>query len=112
MAEHLTDEIYACDEWTVDCTVPLYWNDDDAWNDGDPLPGTTTIKGIFTRRYLQLNLGEAGQDSTDPRVRFKTSDIPHAVEGDTITINSVDYTVGTPRADGRGETDIDLFLTV
>ena len=66
-------EFFEVDEFTVDITVPRYWNDLAYWNDGEPMPDTTSIKGIFDAPYSRLNLGEAGQDSFAPQVKFPSA---------------------------------------
>jgi len=110
MAENFTPEIYNCPELTVLCTVPLYWNDLEAWGDEELMEDTVEVRGIFTNDYIKLNLGEAGQDSANPTIRIQTAEIPGAAEGDSITVDGTAYTVGTPKPDGRGETICDLYL--
>jgi hypothetical protein len=101
-------ELFAETDLTLAVTIPLYWNDEDTWNDGDPLPGTTTVRGIFENPYLGLELGEAGQESRDPLLKLLTADIPYAREGDEITIAGSTYYVGTPQPNGLGVTEIKL----
>lgn len=110
MAENFTPEIYNCEEWTVPCTVPLYWNDLDVWNDDAPNTETIEVRGIFTKDYIKLDLGIADQDSTDPQVRIQTAEIPNAAEGDSVIVDGTAYKVGTPKPNGRGDTLIDLYL--
>jgi len=110
MAEHFTTEIYDCPELTVPCTVPLYWNDLAVWNDDAPNLDTIDVRGIFTDFYIELGVGRAGQDSSDPTLRLQTAEIPNATEGDSITVNGTAYLVGTPKPTGHGETIIDLKL--
>lgn len=124
MAENISAEIFEESELTVNCTVPLYWNDADAWNDGDPLPGTTIIRAQFEEPYKRLDLGEAGQDSSEPMIRFLSARIPYAREGDEIVVDrevlQVDgtilvvpttYRVGTVQPNGYGITDCLLYET-
>lgn len=120
--ENIAQEIFEETELTVDCIVPLYWNDGAAWNDGDPLPGTTTIRAQFEDAYKRLDLGDAGQDSSSPMIRFLSSRIPYAREGDDIIVNQevldadgavqivpTSYKVGTVQPNGYGVTDCMLY---
>lgn len=122
MAENISMEIFEEKELTVAVTVPLYWNDEDAWNDGNPLPGTTVVRARFRDPYKRLGTGEAGQDSSGPGLRFLTARVPHAREGDdvvvareelqsdgTIEIVPKSYKVGTAQPDGRGVTECTLY---
>lgn len=123
--ENISLEAFECEEFTVDCTVPLYWNDDDVWaegSEGDQWTETTSVKGIFEEPYLRVDLGEAGQDGAQPALKFPTALVPHAVEGDTvivarevpdssgtIQISNTTYIVATVRPDGYGVTDCLLY---
>lgn len=123
--DNISLKIFDCKALTIDVTVPLYWNDDDVWaegSEGDSWEDTTTIKGIFEAPYERADLGIAGQDSSVPAVRFPTARVPHAQEGDEITVHrelpnaagtivttEETYVVGTVMPDGYGVTECTLY---
>ena len=110
--ETFETEIFDCAEFTLDATVPLYWNDLDAWDDEELRAETTTVKCRFRNPYLKLDVGTAGIDAADPVASFKTTDVPGAAGGDEITIAGITYQVGTPKPDGTGITEVDLIRRV
>ena len=121
MAENISLEMFEVEEFTVLCLVPKYWNDATAWDDEskfDPVP----FQGIFEEPYKRIDMGEAGQDSSMPQVRFPTALIPFAREGDEITVyleipdNTGEiqtvptiYRVATAQPNGYGVTDCLLY---
>ena len=100
------------DEFTTDCTVPLYWNDTGVLEGSAEWSDTTTVKGIYSNPYERLDLGIAGIDAAQPTVAFKTADVPGAMAGNEITINGTTYEVGTPQPTGDGLTVCDLIRQV
>lgn len=121
MAENISLEIFGVEEFTVLCSVPKYWNDASAWDDGSqfaPIP----FRGIYEEPYKRLDMGESGQDSSLPQVRFPTALIPNAREGDEITIHrelpdntgeiqfvEETYRVATVKPNGYGVTECLLY---
>ena len=121
MAENISLEMFEVEEFTVLCLVPKYWNDAAAWDDEskfDPTP----FQGIFEVPYERLDLGRAGQDASQPMVRFPTALIPYAREGDEITVarempdldgeiqtTNETYSVATVKPTGYGVTECLLY---
>jgi hypothetical protein len=66
------------------------------------------VNGIFENQYVEIE----GVGSTNPTFLCAEADVAGIVNGDTITINSVDYVVvGPPQNDGTGLTLLILRLT-
>ena len=108
--EDFLSEGFEAEELTVQVTVPLYWSDDTVLEDSDNWVETTQFRGVFTAPYLDVDLGIPGQQGSVPHITIRTVDIPHATEGDKITVNGKTYRVGVPMPDGSGVTQIDLYL--
>jgi len=106
--ETFTAELFECEELTVPCVVPLYWNDLEVWNDDEVNTETIEVRGIQSNEYLRAAMGYAGQDSMNPRVKIQTAEIPNAREGDSVMVDGAAYVVGTPEPDGNGVTELDL----
>lgn len=98
--------------WVTLATVPKYWTDTDIFEDSEELSDTALVYAIFSNPYARLDLGTAGIDAANPVATFKTADIPGATGGDLITIQNIEYEVGTPKPDGTGLTTIDLVRRV
>ena len=58
----------------------------------------STVAVIFDAEYRD----PLGQQSAGPEAQGRESDFPGAVRGDTLTINSVVYSVTTIEPDGTG----------
>ncbi len=65
-----------------------------------------TIQGIFDAPFKSAVEGEMGIESTLPQVLVKTSDVPSAVHGQTMTIDSIVYQIIGIQPDGTGMTQI------
>jgi len=72
-----------------------------------------TVNGIFDKpaSSIPLDSGEVDVDSNTPTFLCQTSDVSSAASGDTLTINSVGYTVVGVQEDGQGMTNLVLELT-
>ncbi len=109
--ENFNQEIFSCTELTEEVAVPVLWADHKPWDDAADRTDFMTVRGILEREYLGLDLGIAGQDSSNPRLLIQTAGIPNARQGDTVTVDGVTYAVGTPMPDHLGTTTLDLVLT-
>lgn len=70
---------------------------------------TNSVKGIFDNVYAAEDVGgNVAFAVTQPRFLCKTADISAMAEGDTITIESVNYYVRIIMPDGTGMTDLAL----
>ena len=64
-----------------------------------------TINGIFDDETLEVEAGgEVAVAMEQPEFTCRTSDVSSAAEGDTININSQNYTIRVVRNDGTGVT--------
>lgn len=64
-----------------------------------------TINGIFDNEFFEVEAGgEIAVAMEQPRFTCRTSDVSTAAEGDSISINSIAYTVRVVQSDGTGVT--------
>lgn len=64
-----------------------------------------TVNGIFDNEFFEVEAGgEIAVAMEQPRFTCRTSDVSTAAEGDSITINSIAYTVRVVQSDGTGVT--------
>jgi len=68
------------------------------------------ITVIFDNEYIDVDIGEAGVQSTQPKFLCKTTDVSSLTEGDTAVINSTTYYIQTIQQDGTGMSEV--FLRV
>lgn len=68
--------------------------------------GSGIIKGIFDNVFIADQQGEVDVETLQPQVTVKTSDVSGIAQGDTMTIDSVDYNVIGIQPDGTGLTNI------
>lgn len=68
------------------------------------------ITVIFDNEYIDVDIGEAGVQSTQPKFLCKTIDVSSLTEGDTAVINSTTYYIQTIQQDGTGMSEV--FLRV
>lgn len=71
--------------------------------------GASTVNGIFDNDFVEVDAGGGvGFALQQPRFVCRTADVSSAVEGDTITINAVTYTIRIVQDDGTGMTTLVL----
>lgn len=68
------------------------------------------ITVIFDNEYIDVDIGEAGVQSTQPKFICKTTDVSSLTEGDTAVINSTTYYIQIIQQDGTGFSEV--FLRV
>lgn len=61
-----------------------------------------SIAGIFNHEFSENSLGTAGAESTTPIFVCQASKVPNIAQGDTLTINSQNYSVRQVEPDGQG----------
>jgi hypothetical protein len=72
---------------------------------GDPV----TIEGIFDDRHEEVDAGGGVPFSiTSPQFHTRTADVPGALEGDTLEIGGIVYTIRVVMPDGTGLTMLQL----
>ena len=73
----------------------------------------STVNGIFDKpsSTIPLYTGEVDVDSNTPTFLCETSDVTSAASGDTLTVDSVGYTVIGVQEDGQGMTNLVLELS-
>jgi hypothetical protein len=70
----------------------------------DVLYNAATIQGIFDDEFTSGAADGVGIETTVAQVLVKTSDVASAAQGETMTINSVDYNIIGIQPDGTGLT--------
>jgi len=65
---------------------------------------TYYVNGIFVKEYALAEAGGVGVESSNPTFLCADVNIADLSEGDTLTIDSVDYTVRDIQPDGTGQT--------
>lgn len=63
--------------------------------------GSTTVNGIFDNGFSAIG-NDPGIEGSLPTFTCRTADVPSAVQGDTLTISAVAYTVVGVHPDGTG----------
>lgn len=66
----------------------------------------TPVNVIFDKTYLEA----FGISGNDPVAIAKESDFPNVLEGQTLVINSITYSIVTPEPDGTGVLILQLEL--
>ena len=68
-----------------------------------------TTHGIFDRGYLEIAIGDAGQEGRNPEFHFPSKDLPTGYsEGDTITIDGKVWAIKNLLQDETGVTICEL----
>lgn len=70
----------------------------------DVLYNAATIQGIFDDEFTSGADDGVGVETTVAQVLVKTSDVASAAQGETMTINTVDYNIIGIQPDGTGLT--------
>ena len=72
----------------------------------DILYNAATIRGIFDNDFAVAVEGENGVETTVPAVQVNSTEVASAVQGETMTINSIVYKITGIHPDGTGMTVI------
>lgn len=89
----------------------IYFNTDEFGVSATVTPSSgvaSTINVIFDKPDETLGLGEAGITSHRPSITCRTADISSLAHGDSVTVNSTNYTVAEILRDGTGIAQIFL----
>ena len=87
------------------------WGDTSA-SFGDTSAGSTvTISALLSRAYFAEGVGDQTVESSQPVAQVRSSDVPSVVQGDTLTISSVDYTIVEVMPDNESMTKLRLRLS-
>ena len=62
------------------------------------------ISVIYDDAYFLVQGEDVGVDSTKPAAICRASDVTGVKQGDSITVNSIAYTINSPKPDGTGQT--------
>lgn len=69
----------------------------------------SSVNGIFDNDFVEVDAGGGvGFALQQPRFVCRTADVSTTVEGDSISINSVNYTIRIVQDDGTGVTTLVL----
>ena len=69
---------------------------------------TSSITAMLSRAYFAEEVGGATVESTEPNAYVRTTDVPNVVQGDTLAIDSVTYTITQVKPDNEGMTELRL----
>ena len=87
------------------------WGDTSA-SFGDTSAGSSsTITALLSRAYFAESVGDQTVESSQPIAQVRTSDVPSVVQGDTLTISSVGYTIVEVMPDNESMTKLRLRLS-
>ena len=85
---------------------------DTAASFGDTSAGSSaTITALLKREYFAETSGDVTVESSQPVAVVRSSDVPSVVQGDTLTISSVGYTIVEVMPDNESMTQLRLRLT-
>ena len=87
------------------------WGDTSA-SFGDTSAGSSsTITALLSRAYFAESVGDQTVESSQPVAQVRSSDVPSVVQGDTLTISSVGYTIVEVMPDNESMTKLRLRLS-
>ena len=72
---------------------------------------SSTITALLSRAYFAENVGDQTLESSQPVALVRTSDVPSVVQGDTLSISSVGYTIVAVQPDNESMTQLRLRLS-
>ena len=72
---------------------------------------SSTITALLSRAYFAENVGDQTLESSQPVALVRTSDVPSVVQGDTLSISSVGYTIVEVQPDNESMTQLRLRLS-
>jgi len=76
---------------------------------GDTSAGSTaSVTAMLKREYYEETAGDATVQSSSPVAHIRTSDVSSVVQGDTLAIDSVTYTIVEVSPDNEGITQLRL----
>ena len=76
---------------------------------GDTSAGSTaTITALLKRDYFAETAGDVTVESSQPVAVVRSTDVPSVVQGDTLTISSVAFTITEVLSDNEGMTHLRL----
>ena len=76
---------------------------------GDTSAGSTaSVIAMLKREYYEETAGDATVQSSSPVAHVRTSDVSSVVQGDTLAIDSVTYTIVEVSPDNEGITQLRL----
>ena len=76
---------------------------------GDTSAGSTaSVTAMLKREYYEETAGDATVQSSSPVAHVRTSDVSSVVQGDTLAIDSVTYTIVEVSPDNEGFTQLRL----
>ena len=69
---------------------------------------SSTITALLKREYYEETAGDATVQSSSPVAQVRTTDVPSVVQGDTLAIDSVTYSIVEVSPDNEGMTQLRL----
>ena len=87
------------------------WGDTSASFSDTSAGSSSTITALLSRAYFAESVGDQTVESSQPIAQVRTSDVPSVVQGDTLTISSVGYTIVEVMPDNESMTKLRLRLS-
>ena len=76
---------------------------------GDTSAGSTaTITALLKREYFEESAGETTVQSSQPVAVVRTTEVPNVVNGDTLAVSGVSYSIVEVSPDNEGMTQLRL----
>ena len=71
----------------------------------------TSITALLSKAYFAESIGDQTVESSQPVALVRTSDVPSVIQGDTLSISSVGYTIVEVMPDNENMTKLRLRLS-
>ena len=84
------------------------WGDSSVTFTDTSATSTSTITALLKREYFAETAGDVTVESSSPVAVVRTTDVPSVVQGDTLTISSVAFTITEVLPDNEGMTQLRL----
>lgn len=72
---------------------------------------SSTITALLSKAYFAESVGDQTLESSQPVALVRSSDVPNVVQGDTLSISSVGYTIVEVQPDNESMTTLRLRLS-
>ena len=70
----------------------------------------STISAVLSKAYFAEDVGGTTVESSEPIALVRTSDVPSVVQGDTLAIDGVTFSIVEVKPDNEGMSELRLRL--